>query len=52
MLDRVKAGVEAMAFVASGQIDLGAVGMSAWAFNAFDRQIDLKIVATAAEQPL
>lgn len=51
-LDRVKAGVEAMAFLASGQIDLGTVGMSAGAFNAFDRQMDLKIVATAAEQPL
>jgi len=34
------------------KIILGAVGMSAGAFNAFDRQMDLKIVATAAEQPL
>ncbi len=51
-LERVKAGVEAMAFLASGQIDVGAVGMSAGAFNAFDRQMDLKIVATAAAQPL
>jgi len=34
------------------KIILVAVGMSAGAFNAFDRQMDLKIVATAAEQPL
>lgn len=51
-LDRVKSGVDAMAFLASGQIDMGAVGMSAGAFNAFDRQMDLKIVATAGSQPL
>jgi NitT/TauT family transport system substrate-binding protein len=50
-LDRVKSGVDAMAFLASGQLDVGAIGMGAGAFTAFERQMDLKIVATAASQP-
>ena len=41
-----------MAFLASVRVDVGAVGMSARVFKVFDRQMDLKIVATTAEQTL
>jgi NitT/TauT family transport system substrate-binding protein len=50
-LDKAAAGSEVMAFLAQGQIDVGAVGLSAAAFNALNKGFDLKVIASAALGP-
>jgi NitT/TauT family transport system substrate-binding protein len=47
-LKRVNSSVEAAAFLAQGQVDLGSVGLAAGTFNGFNRGFDMRIVATAA----
>ena len=47
-LKRVNSSVEAAAFLAQGQVDLGSVGIAAGTFNGFNRGFDMRIVATAA----
>ena len=47
-LQRVASGTEAVGFLAQGQIDVGAIGLAAGTFNAFNRGFDMRIVATAA----
>ena len=50
-LDRVAAGQDAMAVVANGQLDMVAAGFSAATFNAVDRGLDLRVVASMGAQP-
>lgn len=47
-LKRVNSSVEAAAFLAQGQVDLGSVGLAAGTFNGFNRGFDMRIAATAA----
>lgn len=47
-LQRVASGTEAVGFLAKGQIDVGAIGLAAGTFNAFNRGFDMRIVATAS----
>lgn len=47
-LQRVGSGTEAVGFLAQGQIDVGAIGLAAGVFNAFNRGFDMRIVATAS----
>lgn len=47
-LQRVASGTEAVGFLAQGQIDVGAIGLAAGTFNAFNRGFDMRIVATAS----
>jgi len=46
-LERVKSGTEAIAFLTSGQLDVGAIAVSASAWNAFNKGMDLRVVAPA-----
>ncbi len=48
---KVASGAEAMAFLAQGSLDVGAVGIAASTFNAFHKGFDLRIVSSAALQP-
>lgn len=50
-MQKVASGSEAMAFLAQGTLDAGAVGIQASTFNAFNKGFDLRIVASAALQP-
>lgn len=50
-LQRVTSGTEAMPFLASGQVDVGAIGLAASIFNSVHRGFDVKIVASAAVYP-
>ncbi len=50
-LDKAGAGSEVMAFLAQGQIDVGAVGLSAATFNALNKGFDFKIIASAGIGP-
>jgi ABC-type nitrate/sulfonate/bicarbonate transport system substrate-binding protein len=50
-LDKAGAGSEVMAFLAQGQIDVGAVGLSAASFNALNKGFDFKVIASAAIAP-
>ncbi len=47
-LQRVASGTDAAGFLASGQIDVGAVGLAAGIFNGFNRGFDMRIVGTSA----
>jgi NitT/TauT family transport system substrate-binding protein len=51
-MQRVTSGSEAMAFLAQGQLDAGGVGIGAAAFNGFSQGFDMRIVASAALQPM
>jgi len=50
-LDKAGAGAEVMAFLAQGQIDMGAVGLSAATFNALNKGFDFKVIASAGIAP-
>jgi NitT/TauT family transport system substrate-binding protein len=50
-MQKVASGTEAMAFLAQGTLDAGGVGVTAATFNAFNKEFDLRIVASAALQP-
>jgi NitT/TauT family transport system substrate-binding protein len=50
-LQRVSSGTDAMPFLASGQVDVGAIGLAAAIFNSVHRGFDVKIVASAAIYP-
>lgn len=47
-LQRVASGTEALVFLAQDRLDVGAVGISASTFNAFNRRLDLRIVASTS----
>jgi NitT/TauT family transport system substrate-binding protein len=47
-LQRVASGTEALVFLAQDRLDVGAVGLSASTFNAFNRKLDLRIVASTS----
>ena len=47
-LETVKSGTEAIAFLTEGQIDVGAIAVTAGAWNAFNQGLDLRVVAPAA----
>ena len=51
-MQKVASGTEAMAFLAQGTLDAGGVGITAATFNAFNKGFDLRIVGSAALQPL
>lgn len=44
---KVKSGTECMAFLAEGKVSVGAIAVVASAWNAFQKGMDLKIVASA-----
>lgn len=50
-MQKVASGSEVMAFLAQGTQDVGAVGIQASSFNAFNKGFDLRVVASAALQP-
>ncbi len=50
-LDKAASGAEVMAFLAQGQIDVGAVGLSAATFNTFAKGFDFKVIASAGIAP-
>lgn len=50
-LDRANSGSEVMAFLAQGQIDVGAVGLSAATFNALNKGFEFRVVASAGIAP-
>lgn len=50
-LDKAASGSEVMAFLAQGQIDVGAVGLSAATFNTFAKGFDFKVIASAGIAP-
>jgi len=47
-LQRVASGTEALVFLAQDRLDVGAIGLAASIFNAFNRKLDLRIVATTS----
>ncbi len=51
-MQKVASGSDAMAFLANGQLDAGGIGIQASTFNAFNKGFDLRIVASAALQPM
>jgi NitT/TauT family transport system substrate-binding protein len=50
-LDRAAAGQDAMPLIANGQLDAVVGGFSAATFNAVQRGLDLRIVASMGRQP-
>src|SRR5919199_1295904 len=50
-LDRAAAGQDAMPLIANGQLDVVVGGFSAATFNAVQRGLDLRIVASMGRQP-
>ena len=46
--ERVASGTEAVAFLSSGQVDVGAIAVVASTWNAFSKGLDLRIVAPGA----
>ncbi len=50
-LDKAASGSEVMAFLAQGQIDVGAVGLSAATFNTLAKGFDFKVIASAGVAP-
>lgn len=50
-LDTAASGSEVMAFLAQGQIDVGAVGLSAATFNTLAKGFDFKVIASAGIAP-
>lgn len=51
-MQKVASGTEAMAFLAQGSLDAGGIGIGASTFNAFNKGFDLRIVGSAAVQPM
>lgn len=51
-MQKVASGTEAMAFLAQGSLDAGGVGIGASTYNAFNKGFDLRIVGSAAVQPM
>lgn len=49
---KVTTAANALPFLATGQYDVGGVGMAAASFNGFNKGLDFRIVASAAIQPL
>ncbi|MDR7555519.1 MAG: ABC transporter substrate-binding protein [Armatimonadota bacterium] len=47
-LVRVASGTEALVFLAQDRLDVGAIGLAASIFNAFNRRLDLRIVASTS----
>ncbi|MGH2403423.1 MAG: ABC transporter substrate-binding protein [bacterium] len=47
-LQRVASGTEALAFLAQDRLDVGAIGLAAAIYNAFNRKLDLRIVASTS----
>jgi NitT/TauT family transport system substrate-binding protein len=47
-LQRVASGTEALVFLAQDRLDVGAIGLSASIFNAFNRRLELRIVASTS----
>lgn len=47
-LQRVASGTEAVVFLAQDRLDVGAIGLAAAIFNAFNRKLDPRIVATTS----
>jgi NitT/TauT family transport system substrate-binding protein len=47
-LQRVASGTEALVFLAQDRLDVGAIGLSASIFNAFNRKLELRIVASTS----
>lgn len=47
-LQRVASGTEALVFLAQDRLDVGAIGLSASTFNAFNRKLELRIVASTS----
>lgn len=47
-LQRVASGTEALVFLAQDRLDVGAIGLSASIFNAFNRKLELRVVATTS----
>ena len=50
-LSPIVAGQDAMALVAQGQMDVATAGLSAAFFNAINRNLDVKFVASTGYQP-
>lgn len=50
-LDKAASGSEAVAFLAQGQIDVGAVGLSVAIFNTLNKGFDFKVIASASQGP-
>ena len=51
-LQKVTTAADALPFLATGQYDVGGVGVAAATFNGFNKGLDFRIVASAAIQPL
>jgi NitT/TauT family transport system substrate-binding protein len=49
---KVTTAADALPFLATGQYDIGGVGIAAATFNGFNKGLDFRIVASAAIQPL
>jgi len=49
---KVTTAADALPFLATGQYDIGGVGIAAATFNGFNKSLDFRIVASAAIQPL
>ncbi len=47
-LQRVASGTEALVFLAQDRLDVGAIGLAASIFNAFNRKLDLRVVASTS----
>lgn len=50
-LSNAASGAEAVAFLAQGQIDVGAVGLSAATFNTLNKGFDFRVIASASLGP-
>ncbi len=47
-LQRVASGTEAVAFLAQDRLDVGAIGLAASIFNAFNRGLEMRVVASTS----
>ncbi len=47
-LQRVASGTEAVAFLAQDRLDVGAIGLAASIFNAFNRKLEMRIAASTS----
>lgn len=47
-LQRVASGTEAVAFLAQDRLDVGAIGLAASIFNAFNRGMEMRVVASTS----
>ena len=51
-LERVKSGTEAIAFLTQGTVDVGGIAIVTSLWNAWNRGLDLKIIAPGALEPM